>query len=237
MQSSSKALSEAVVHVNPASPLVLSVEGNIAVGKSTLCDILRRHWKNNDDVIFMKEPVDRWKDVGGFNLLDEYYKNPEALAFPFQVNAFLSRLEIQMRAPEHRLRIMERSPLSDWCFAENCHEMDRISDIEMAIYNNWWSFFPTSLGHAPRGIIYLRTTPETCLERAQSRSRNEECGLDLEYLRLLHAKHEEMFGKSNDASPPVCVIDASPDLRNDVDAQFAVVEAIETFVSSLVSGS
>jgi len=41
------------------------------------------------------------------------------------------------------------------------------------------------------GIIYLRTTPETCHRRLLNRNRSEESGVPLEYLRSLHSKHEE----------------------------------------------
>jgi thymidylate kinase len=37
---------------------VISIEGNIGSGKSTLMKYLKEHFKNDNHVIFLKEPVD-----------------------------------------------------------------------------------------------------------------------------------------------------------------------------------
>lgn len=42
----------------------------------------------------------------------------------------------------------------------------------------------------PDLIVYLRTSPETALERVQARNRAEELGVSSEYLSRLHDAHE-----------------------------------------------
>ena len=59
-----------------ASYTFISIEGNIGSGKSTLLANLREHYKNNDNVIFLKEPVDEWakiKDINGTTILEKFY--------------------------------------------------------------------------------------------------------------------------------------------------------------------
>jgi len=41
------------------------------------------------------------------------------------------------------------------------------------------------------GLIYLRTSPETCHFRLRKRNRSEEASVPLDYLTSLHARHEE----------------------------------------------
>ena len=42
---------------------IISIEGNIGSGKSTLLNKLREHFKENEDVVFLKEPVDEWSKI------------------------------------------------------------------------------------------------------------------------------------------------------------------------------
>ena len=43
----------------------------------------------------------------------------------------------------------------------------------------------------PDGFIYLRATPDICMDRMKRRSRQEEVGIEMEYLQGLHQKHED----------------------------------------------
>ncbi len=60
-------------------------------------------------------------------------------------------------------------------------------------------------------IVYLRATPETCLERIQARHRSEEESIDLDYLRTLHERHEDWLMQRNhtNSSAPVLIVDAN----------------------------
>ena len=40
-------------------------------------------------------------------------------------------------------------------------------------------------------LVYLRASPDTCLERLQKRSRKEEASVPIEYLEDLHLLHED----------------------------------------------
>ena len=60
-------------------------------------------------------------------------------------------------------------------------------------------------------LVYLRATPETCLQRIQTRHRSEEESIDVGYLRTLHERHEEWLMPRNrpNNSPPVIIVDAN----------------------------
>ena len=79
------------------SPLILSIDGNIGSGKSTLYADLQTYYANNNDICFVPEPVDEWKSIidhEGTPILTNLYKNTPKYAFRFQMMAYISRLHL-----------------------------------------------------------------------------------------------------------------------------------------------
>lgn len=50
---------------SPRKPFTVFIEGNIGAGKTTFLN----HFKKYDDVCLYTEPVEKWRNVQGFNLL------------------------------------------------------------------------------------------------------------------------------------------------------------------------
>ena len=80
---------------------IISIEGNIGSGKSTLVSLLKDTFENTKsnpyDVIFLQEPVDEWeniKDSAGNTMLEKFYQDQEKYSFPFQMMAYISRLAL-----------------------------------------------------------------------------------------------------------------------------------------------
>lgn len=58
-------------------------------------------------------------------------------------------------------------------------------------------------------LVYLRATPETCLERIKCRNRPEEQSITIDYLRQLHELHENwLIANTDKVSTPVLTVDA-----------------------------
>ncbi|XP_033031023.1 deoxyguanosine kinase, mitochondrial isoform X3 [Trachypithecus francoisi] len=110
-------------------PRRLSIEGNIAVGKSTFVKLLA---KTYPEWHVATEPVATWQDIQAAgtqkactaqslgNLLNMMYQEPARWSYTFQTFSFLSRLKVQLEPfPEKLLRarkpvqIFERSVYSD----------------------------------------------------------------------------------------------------------------------------
>ena len=56
---------------------IISIEGNIGSGKSTVVHNLEQKLKNNKDYVFLREPVDIWetiKDQYGKTILENFTK-------------------------------------------------------------------------------------------------------------------------------------------------------------------
>ena len=96
-------------------------------------------------------------------------------------------------AVQHRL--MERSVFSDrMVFVEALKGDGKLSPLEAAIYDQWFTFMLQDRPSlVPDAFIYLRASPEVCQRRMKLRGRAEESPVKIDYLSLLHEKHDNWF--------------------------------------------
>jgi len=207
------------------------VEANIGAGKSTLLRLLGNRKLNN--IRYIQEPVNEWletKDSTGKNILEYFYENQNKWSFPFQMNSFISRTHSIAESKDDVI-FAERSVYTDkYCFAQNCYESGKMTEMEWNIYNKWHSWLVDSFKLKPEAYIYLRTSPQTCINRIKERSRNEESTIPLDYLEKLHQKHEEwLLDKNSDI--PVLTIDAEKNLFDENELN-SVVDQIDSFLKT-----
>ncbi len=174
--------------------MLISIEGNIGSGKSTVLDYL----KTLDDynIIFVDEPVSEWltiKDKDGMNALDCFYKDQKENAFCFQVLAYITRLKKLMDKLQNTdiktIIITERSIETDRnVFAKMLYEEGMLTSIEWETYNYWFDTFK-NISKVDK-ILYIKTSPNKCLERINKRNRSEESTIKLSYLEKCHSYHE-----------------------------------------------
>lgn len=240
----------------------VSIEGNIAVGKSTFARLLQSACP---DWEVMTEPVSMWQNIQTgnsedthgspqttvSNLLQMMYQDPQRWSYTFQTFACMSRMKTQLQPPPAHLlasegtpvQVYERSVYSDrYIFALNMFELGCISATEWAIYQDWHSFLVEEFGQRVEleGIIYLRAPPETCLERLHTRGRAEEEGVNLDYLEKLHGQHERwLIEKSTEVhfdklkKIAVLQLDASVEFQSDPVVQEQFISKVKNFFNSL----
>jgi deoxyadenosine/deoxycytidine kinase len=174
-------------------PKVISIEGNIGAGKTT---ILRRIEELNLPGVFvLKEPVDEWaevKDSSGKNILEHYYSDPKKYAFAFQAVAFNTRMTNLKKAfaSGNCIIVCERSLQSDAnIFAKMLFEDGTMDEISYRAYQSLYrdGVQPYSLDM----VIYLDVPPETCKERIQTRARSGEESIGLDYLKMCDKYHRD----------------------------------------------
>lgn len=218
------------------------VEGNIGAGKSTF--LKKMGSMLQAQVVY--EPVKTWQNVGGENLLDAYYKDGARWAYTFQTYAILSRiiaLEEHAQQNDKLFQLAERSVYSDqFCFAKNLHEAGVISNLEWNLYITWFSWLTEKHIEQPAGFIYLRTDPRICLERLIKRSRSEEKSVTLDYLTLVHEKHEQWFihkkGVAHAAQAiPTLVINCDEDFEENSALQQKLAQQVATFIGAQLNRS
>jgi deoxyadenosine/deoxycytidine kinase len=198
---------------------ILSIEGNIGSGKTTLMTNLREEYKNNPYVIFLKEPVDEWatiQDANGKTILEKFYENQQVYSFPFQMMAYISRLNVLRQAlkglePGMKYTIItERSLNTDrYVFAKMLYETGKMEDVCYQIYLNWFDTF--SQEFPVHKVVYVKTAPEICHGRISKRAREGEDCIPLEYLQSCDKYHEDMLD-NNQSQQEKLILDGNVDI-------------------------
>ena len=187
---------------------IVSIEGNIGSGKSTLLANLRDHYKNNENILFLKEPVDEWekiKDSNGITILEKFYADQNKYSFSFQMMAYVSRLKVlrdvlkaNQKTDKKTIIITERSLYTDkLVFAKMLYDSGKIEDVNYQIYLNWFDAFSDEF--PVHKTIYVKTTSDNCHNRIVKRSREGE-NIPLAYLENCNLYHDNMideFMKNN----------------------------------------
>lgn len=199
--------------------ILVSFDGNIGSGKSTMMRQAQEYYKNQANVIFAKEPVDKWaqiKDKNGNEMLKLFYQDQKAHAFKFQIMAFISRLAglreiVKANQGKNIIIITERSLYTDKeIFAKMLHDQDKMSDVEHQIYLTLFDEFASEF--EVNKVVYIKTDPEKCYERIHIRAREGEELIPLSYLEECHRYHEEFLDLDRGLFKEQLVLDGNQDI-------------------------
>jgi deoxynucleoside kinase len=146
------------------------------------------------------------------------YSDPSRHSLMFQSYVQLTMTQLHCQkpsSPSTEFKLIERSLYSArHCFVENLWREGKLASSEFGVLNEWFKFLTSSpeIDVGVDLVIYLRTTPEVAWQRVRSRARSEEKVrllvavpkvfllplqplllkvIPLEYLKDLHALHEE----------------------------------------------
>lgn len=166
----------------------IAVAGNIGSGKTTLTALLAKHygWKAH------------YEDVDDNPYLDDFYRNMKGWSFNLQIYFLNSRISqmLELRKSGDTI-IQDRTIYEDaYIFAPNLHELDLMSTRD---FENYFSLFSlmSSLIDPPELIIYLRASIPSLVKRIQSKGREYENTIRLDYLQKLNQRYETWIKSYN----------------------------------------
>lgn len=166
--------------------MIVSVDGIIGVGKSTVLEELQRTGASVYLEPFEKNPV-----------LELFYTDIPRYAALCQAIFFPLRVDMQMAIPSRGIHFIERSAVSDrWCFGQMLKGV--MHPREWEGYTIFFDLLSSKFNIIPDLTIIIDESPELCLQRIRERGREMERGITLEYLQNLRAAyydHREHLGR------------------------------------------
>lgn len=220
-------------------PLIISIDGNIGSGKTKLIEELKSEFKENFNIVFLKEPLKDWNnltDNKNNNILNKFYNDKNRWSYTFQNFAFLTRAKVLINAikdnkynyfENQKIIITERSVESDKnVFLKMLYDEKYISDLEYKLYNKWYDYLYPEI--KVKNIVYLRTLPETAYDRMCNKSCNKENLITKDYLQMIHKFHDDWLTKNNE-NYNICFLNGEKDSKNDM----SHIEKIKIFIDTL----
>ena len=158
-------------------PKHIAVAGNIGAGKTTLTELLSKHYKW----------IPQFEDVDHNPYLMDFYEDMPRWSFNLQIYFLNSRLN-QLLDIQNGTEtvIQDRTIYEDaHIFAPNLHDMGLMNKRD---YDNYFNFFKTlqSMVQPPDLLIYLKASVPTLVDQIQKRGREYEENIRLDYLKKLN---------------------------------------------------
>lgn len=160
----------------------IAIAGNIGAGKTTLTNMLTKHYGWTPKF----EPVD-------FNpYMEDFYKDMSRWSFNVQI-CFLNKRfkDVVEIGKSDKVLIQDRTIYEDArIFAPNLHDQGLMSDRDFETYSDLFELM-MSLVKYPDLLIYLRSSIPNLVAHIQKRGREYESGIRIDYLQGLNDKYEK----------------------------------------------
>ena len=182
---------------------LFTVDGNIGSGKSTFLKYMTDTYPH---IITIQEPVEEWfriKDEYNQSLFENFYKDPQKYSYLFQMYILNSRFKkIKNQIDIHKdnkniIILAERSMFTDLhIFVSALIDTKQFTKLEYDVFIMWFNTLLELYDINIHGFIYISTEPNICYDRIKKRSRPGENIIDINYLNILHSKHEKWLNNN-----------------------------------------
>jgi deoxyadenosine/deoxycytidine kinase len=220
---------------------IFSFDGSIGSGKTTLMERTKEYYKTNPNVIFAREPIDKWnlvKDKNGTEMLTLFYADQQKYAFSFQVMAITSRISvfreiINANLDKDIIIITERSLYTDkHIFAKMLYDQGKMSEVEYQIYLSLFNEFVDEFD--VENVVYIKTEPAKCYERIHKRAREGEELISLSYLEECHKYHEIFLDQTNGLFKQQLELDGNQDIYKNTNLADEWMSQINAFIEKIL---
>ena len=159
----------------------IAIAGNIGAGKTTLTQLLAKHYKWEAQL----------EDVVDNPYLDDFYNQMERWSFNLQVYFLNSRFRqvLQIRKSGKDI-IQDRTIYEDAnIFAPKLHAMGLMTNRDFDNYSSLFNLME-SMVEAPDLLIYLRSSIPNLVSQIHKRGRDYENSISIDYLSRLNERYE-----------------------------------------------
>lgn len=176
-------------------PIVIIIEGQIGVGKTTMGVVLEREL----DIKLYRE-LQRPETL---SLLDRFYADQRRWAFTLQIHFLNERFRMIKQIRDAGGGALDRSIYGDRIFADVLHEDGQMNEEEYVTYT---TLLDNMLEHVqpPDLLIYLDCAVDTALRRIKERDRGLESSIPRDYLERLNQRYLRFYD-AYDASPKMLI--------------------------------
>lgn len=169
---------------------LIAIVGGIAVGKSTILNILS---KNLDNCLSIEE------DVSQNIFLPNFYEDMKKWAFHSRIStmAMIANNYLNIyNYPEAEVVLMDRCLDELITFAQLHYDKGNMSDKEFAVYK---MLYNSILEFAPAIdlFLYVNCSPENSMERIKKRNRSFEQDITIEYIKKLNSYYDRWIMSLN----------------------------------------
>ncbi len=201
----------------------IAVAGNIGSGKTTLTRLLADHYK--------WEP--HFEDVDENPYLNDFYNDMQRWSFNLQVYFLTSRFAQILKVRESgKDFIQDRTIYEDaYIFAPNLHSMGLMTTRD---FENFFSMFNLigSFVQPPDLMIYLRASVPTLVRQIQSRGRDYEESIRIDYLKSLNERYESWINSYTRGKLLVIDVDEN-NFEEDKEDLGLIIHKIDTELNGL----
>jgi deoxyadenosine/deoxycytidine kinase len=201
----------------------VALAGNIGAGKTTLCEVLARHF--GWDV--------HYEDTENNPYLADFYMDMKRWSFNLQIFFLTSRYQQILRIQQgSRTVVQDRTIYEDaFIFAPNLADMGL---MERRDFENYTTLFQSIISQikAPDLLIYLKASIPTLVEHIQSRGRDYEGSISIEYLKRLNERYENWISNYREGRLLVINVDHL-DFSNDQEHAARVLEMVQAELHGL----
>ncbi len=179
-------------------PKHIAVAGNIGAGKTTLTEMLSKHYRW----------IPQFEDVDHNPYLYDFYEDMPRWSFNLQIYFLNNRLKHLLEIQNgNETVIQDRTIYEDaHIFAPNLHEMGLMSKRD---FENYFRFFETlkTMVNPPDLLIYLQGSVPTLVGQIQKRGREYEENIRLDYLKRLNEFYNKWIDSYKEGALLVIDID------------------------------
>ena len=202
----------------------VSVAGNIGAGKTSLTELLAKHYKweaNYEDVI--DNPY-----------LDDFYNHMERWSFNLQIYFLKSRFsQLLQNKKSNKTVIQDRTIYEDaFIFAPNLHSMGLMNQRDFQNYRSLFELMESTVS-PPDLLIYVRSSTPNLVSKIHKRGREYENSISIDYLSRLNERYEAWISTYDKGD--LLIIDVDDiDFVNNQDDLKNIIQAVDKKISKVV---